>query len=69
MGSDSNTRPGDIFHPDFDNGKLGFFDVSVCNTLQPSKISIAATTVGAIAEQAESLKDAKHRQSVKANIG
>ena len=33
-----NSRPGDIFHPDFLLGCLGFFDVTEANSLQPSFI-------------------------------
>ncbi len=65
-GGPSNTRPGDVYHPDFDNGKPAFFDVSICNTLQPGKISTAAVSAGAIAEQGEMSKDSKHLQSVEA---
>ena len=41
VNGDSNTRPGDIYHPDLDNGKQCFFlifDISVSNVLQPSTI-------------------------------
>ena len=27
--------PGDIFHPEFEHGRSAYFDVSVCNTIQP----------------------------------
>ncbi len=47
-GGPSYTRPGDVYHPDFDNGKPAVFDVSICNT-------------GKIAEQGEM---SKHLQSV-----
>ncbi len=59
----SNTRPGDVYHP---NGKPDFFDVLICNTLQPGKILTAAVSAGAIAEQGEMSKDSKHLQSVEA---
>ena len=36
-------RPGDIYHPDFINGKPAFFDITVRNSLQSSYIVAAAT--------------------------
>ena len=60
----SNTRPGDIYHPDFDNGKPSFFDISVSNVLQPSTIS-TAVNAGAIAERREISKDNKQHSTVK----
>ena len=65
-GGSSNTRPGDVYHPDFDNGKPSFFDVSVCNTLQPGKISTAAVNAGAIVGQGEISKDNKHLPAIEA---
>ena len=63
VNGDSNTRPGDIYHPDFDNGKPSFFDISVSNVLQPSTISTAVNAC-AIAESREISKDNKHRSVV-----
>ena len=42
-------RPGDIYHPDFTNGKPAFSDITVRNSLQPSYIVAAATSAGAAA--------------------
>ena len=33
ISGDSSDRPGDIYHPDFSDGKLTYFDLSVCNSL------------------------------------
>ena len=35
---DDNSKPGDTFHPDFQNGHPAYFDVSVHSTTQPSHI-------------------------------
>ena len=58
----SNTVPGDIYHPDFDNGKPALFDISVHNTLQPGMISTAVVTAGSVAEHGEMAKDDKYFQ-------
>ena len=63
VNGDSNTRPGDIYHPDFDNGSHLIFDISVSNVLQPSTIS-TAVNAGAIAKSREISKDNKHRSVV-----
>ena len=59
-GGESNNRPGDVFHPDFLEGRLAFFYVSVRNSMQPSYFSKAAIKPGAAAEAAEIEKDEKH---------
>ena len=40
--SDNSTRPGDVFHPDFDQGRPTYFDLKVRNSLQLSYIVQAA---------------------------
>ena len=47
---DRQLRPGDVFHPSFHNGKPGYFDVTVCNTLQPAFLLRAAARAGIAAE-------------------
>ena len=32
--ANNQSRPGDIYHPDFLNGNPAFSDISVCNSLQ-----------------------------------
>ena len=61
-----NSRPGDIFHPDFLLGHPSFFDVTVSNSLQPSFIIEAASNAGAAAEAAEACKDFLHADRVTA---
>ena len=39
-------RPGDIFHPDFQNGRSACFDVSICSTTQPAYISSSTSCAG-----------------------
>jgi hypothetical protein len=36
------SRPGDVYHPDFDQGHPTYFDISVRNSLQASYIIQAA---------------------------
>ena len=43
---DSHDRPGDIYHPDFSNGKPSFFDISVQSFLEASFISQSSITAG-----------------------
>ena len=59
-------RPGDIYHPDFTNGKPAFFDITIRNSLQPSYIVAAATSAGAAALAGEMEKDAYHDDIVAA---
>ena len=61
-----NSRPGNIFHPDFLLGRLGFFDVTVANSLQPSFITKAVSNAGAAAE---ACKDFRHADRVTAAGG
>ena len=62
--SNNNKRPGDLYHPDFLEGRPAYFDVSVRNSLQPSYIVHAATNPGVAAEAGEEEKDAKHDADV-----
>ena len=58
-----NSRPGDIFHPDFLLGHPGFFNVTVANSVQPSFIIKAASNAGAAAEAAKACKDFRHKMT------
>ena len=57
-------KPGDIFHPDFLDGRSAYFDLTVRNSLLPKFISVAATQPGAAAEAGENDKDGKHNEDV-----
>ena len=43
-------RPGDVYHPDFSQGKPAYFDVSVRNLFDPSHIINAAGRAGVAAK-------------------
>ena len=66
---DRQDRPGDIYHPDFSNGKPLFFDISVQSSLQASFISQCSITTGVAGARGEMQKDEKHRQLVEENGG
>ena len=51
------SRPGDIYHPDFVLGRPAYFDLSVRCTTQPSFISSAASQAGVAAAASEEAKD------------
>ena len=61
---DNRDRPGDIFHPDFDDGRPTYFDISVRHTLQPGNLNRASTNAGAAAVAGEMEKDQKHATNV-----
>jgi len=69
VAGDGNDRPGDIFHPDFRDGKPGYFDVTVRQSLQPCFLCQAAAEAGAAAAAGEQVKDAAHRDRVEAAGG
>ena len=55
----NSSRPGDVNHPDFIDGRPGYFDVTIRNSLQPSFILKAAISPDAAAEAAECEKSEK----------
>ena len=57
-------RPGDIFHPDFSDGKPTYFDVSVRNSLLPHFLSRASLVAGVASSAGEMDKDAKYDHNV-----
>ena len=57
-------RPGDVFHPDFLEGRPAYFDVTVRNSLQPSYVTKSAVRAGAAAEAGEEQKDIRHEDRV-----
>ena len=62
-------RPGDVYHPDFSQGKPAYFDVSVRNSFGPSHIINAASKAGVAAEAGECEKDLRHDENVAAAGG
>ena len=60
---EDNSRPGDVYHPDFQHGHLAYFDVSVCSTTQPSHISFSSCA-GVAAAAGELAKDQRHQDAV-----
>jgi hypothetical protein len=61
------SRPGDVYHPDFDQGHSTYFDISVCNSLQASYIIQAAIHAGVASEAGKLEKDYHHNSSVEAH--
>ena len=66
---DSSHRPGDIYHPDFINGKPAFFDITVRNSLQPRYVVSSATSAGTAALAGEAEKDERHEEDVVSSGG
>ena len=62
--SSNQTRPGDVYHPDFDRGLPAYFDLSVRSSLQPSFLTQAASHSGAASEAGEMEKDERHHLNV-----
>ena len=58
--STSNSRHGDIFHPNFEHRLPTYFDSTVRNSLQPSYLVQAATCPEAAAAAGEIEKDQRH---------
>ena len=46
----SATRPGDIFHPDFADGRPTYFNLPVCNSSQPQFLNMASSAAGELAK-------------------
>ena len=59
-------RPGDVFHPDFEQGLPTYFDLTVRNSLQPLYIAQAAQHAGVAKEAGEKEKDCRHEGLVTA---
>jgi len=62
--SENQSRPGDVYHPNFQYGRPAFFDISVRSTTQPSYISSASTCAGVAAAAGELAKDLRHQVAV-----
>ena len=57
---DDGSHPGDVFQPDFWDGRSAFLDISVCSTTQPSFISSSASCAGVAVVAGEVAKDERH---------
>ena len=64
--SHNNARPGDVFHPDFLQGRAAYFDITVMNSLQTSYLLESATQPGAAAAGGDSEKIARYQEEVNA---
>ncbi|XP_062512057.1 uncharacterized protein LOC134187899 [Corticium candelabrum] len=62
--SSNQTRPGDVYHPDFERGLPAYFDLSVRSSLQPSFLTQAASHPGAASDAGEMEKDERHHLNV-----
>ena len=65
--TDTCARPGDIFHPDFEQGRVTYFDVTVRNTTQPSYVTQTAYSAGNAAAAGEREKGQRHEANVTSN--
>ena len=61
-------RPGDVFHPDFLEGKPAYFDISIRNSLLPQFIINSATHAGSAAAAGELEKDDKYDKDVSVSV-
>ena len=59
-------RPGDVFHPDFLQGRGAYFDVTVRNSPQASYLLESATQPGAAAAGGDSEKIERYEDKVNA---
>ena len=62
--SSNQTRPGDVYHPDFESALPAYFDLSVGSSLQPSFLSQAASHPGAAPEAGEMENNERHHLNV-----
>ena len=62
--SENDSRPGDIYHPNFLYGRPAYFDVTVCNSFQPKFLAHSAYSAGFAALDGEIAKDCKYDSQV-----
>ena len=62
--SSDQSRPGDIYHPDFHLGRPAYFDLSVRSTTQSAVISSASSQAGVAAAVGEIAKDNQYQDIV-----
>lgn len=67
--SASTDRPGDIYHPDYTDGRQTYFDLSVTNTLQPGTINSSSNIAGEEGLQSDGRKDVRHADNVVETLG
>ena len=65
--SQNNTRPGDVYHPDFLKGQAAYFDVIIRNSLQPLYISKSAIQAGAAAAAGELEKSVHYEEELESS--
>ena len=65
--SSDQSRPGDIYHPDFHLGRPAYFDLSVRSTTQSAVISSASSQAGVAAAVGEIAKDNQYQDIVNDN--
>ena len=63
-GGYDNSRPGDVYHPDFLLGRPAYFDITIRNSFQPSYVVHSAHCAGAAAAAGEIEKDDRHMANV-----
>jgi len=64
ISGDDQSRPGDVYHPDFQHGRPAYFDLSVRSTTQALHISSSSSCAGVAATAGELAKDQRHRDTV-----
>ena len=64
ISGDDQSRPGDVYHPDFQHNRPAYFDLSVRSTTQALHISSYFSYAGVAAAAGELAKDQRHRNSV-----
>ena len=62
-------RSGDVYHPNFVQGKPAFFDVTVRNSSTDNCVNNCSFQAGAAAEAGEMAKDLRHDANVTASGG
>ena len=67
--SDRQLRPEDVFHPSFQNGKPGYLDITVRNTLQPAFLMSGAEQAGIAVEAGVAVKDQLNAAAVEKSGG
>ena len=61
--SSDQSRPGDIYHPDFHLGRPAYFDLSVRSTTQSAVIFSASSQAGVAAAVGEIAKDNQYQDN------
>ena len=62
--SHNNTRPGDVYHPDFLQDRVAYFILMVRNSLQPLYINFTANEAGAAATAGQYEKIARYDDKI-----